>query len=328
VFTRRGFLALLGVAATAPLAAVTPRAAVAQEARVPTVGVLVVGAPSWEKFWRIFRDAMRELGYVEGKTVRYEFRSDEGRAERLPALAAELVRLKVDVIVPWFTPAASAAKNATTAIPIVMAGAGDPMGTGLVKSLARPEGNITGTGGLAADLAGKCVELLRKILPSARRIAVLVNAGDPVSQPFLEKVRRAGEAGALAIEPVLIHNAAEIDAAFLTLDSHRPDALIVQPSLPVKHVAELTVKYRLPAAAAFRPFAEEGGLMSYWVSEADQYRRTALIVDRILKGAKPADIPVEQPRKFELVINRKTARALGLTIPRSMLLSADHIIDR
>ena len=185
---RRAFVTLMSGGILA-----VPLAGSAQQPKVPTIGVLVVGAPSSEKFWRLFQEAMRGLGYVEGQTVRFEFRSDHGQADRLPELAAELVRLKVDVLVPWFTPAARAAKQATREIPIVMAGAGDPVGTGLVQSLARPGGNITGAGGLAPELAGKCVELIREMQPSARRVAALANASDLFSKPFLEKIRLGGE---------------------------------------------------------------------------------------------------------------------------------------
>ncbi len=319
---RRDLIVLLSGAAS-----LWPLASLAQQAKMPTIGVLVVGAPSSDKFWQMFQDAMRQLGYVEGQSVRYEFRSDQGEASRLPELAAELVRLKVDVIVAWFTPAATAAKEATREIPIVMATAGDPVATGLVESLARPGGNITGTSGMAADLAGKCVELIRQMLPSARRLAVLVNAPDPFSKPFLDKIRLAGDATATTIEPIAINRPDELDNAFSLIEKRRPDALIVQPSLPIKRVAQLTLEHRMPAASPFRPFVEEGGLLAYWFAEADTYRRTAVIVDKILKGAKPADIPVEQPTKFELVVNLKTAEALGLTIPHSFLLRADKVIE-
>ena len=316
-----GLAIVLGLSlATAPLHAE------AQAAKVPTIGVLVVGAPSSEAFWRHFRSELRELGYIEGQTVRFEFRSDQGRADRLPELAAELVRLKVDVIVPWFTPAARAAKQATREIPIV-ATAGDFIATGLVESLARPGGNITGVSAAVADLAGKCVELLREVLPSGRRVAALVNAPDPFSKPFLEKIRLGAEAARFTVDPVMIRGSEEFEAAFLAMLKRRPDAVIVQPSLPIKRAAELALKSRMPAASPFRPFAEEGGLMSYYLAEAEAYRRMAALVDKVLKGAKPADLPVEQPTKFELVINLKTAKALGLTIPQSVLLRVDQVIE-
>jgi len=319
---RRDFLP---IAASAALW--IPLRGVAQPAKAPTVGVLVVGAPSWEKFWRIFREALADLGYVEGQTIRFEFRSDQGQVSRLPELAAELVRLKVDVIVAWFTPAATAAKNATRDIPIVMAPAGDPVATGLVESLARPGGNITGLSGMAADLAGKCVELTRDMLPSAHRLAALANAPDPFSKAFLEKIRLAGEATETKIDPVMIHSPEELDPTFSTLEKDRPNAVIVQPSLPIKRIAELALNHRIPAVSQFRPFVEQGGLMSYWFAEADLYRRAAAIVDKILKGAKPADLPVEQPTRFELIINRKTADALGLTIPPALLARVDEVIE-
>ena len=318
---RRNLLALLGGAAAA-----WPLAVAAQQPKMPTIGVLVVGSPGSDKFWRLFREDLRELGYIEGQNVRYEFRSDEGQASRLPVLAADLVRLKVDIIVAWFTPAATAAKQATRDIPIV-AISGDPVATGLVESLARPGGNITGSSGMAADLAGKCVELIRDMLPSARRVAVLANAPDPFTKPMLEKVVLAGKATELLINPVMIDRSEEIDAAFAGMEKDRPDAVIVQPSLPNKRIAELALKYRMPAASPSRPFVEAGGLLSYWILEADFYRRDAVLVDKILKGAKPADLPVEQPTRFELVINLKTANALGLTIPPSFLARADEVIE-
>jgi putative ABC transport system substrate-binding protein len=257
----------------------------------------VVGAPSSETFWRIFRDELRERGYVEGRTVRFEFRSDQGQAGRLPELAAELVRLKVDVIVPYFTPAARAAKEATHEIPIV-ATAGDFLATGLVESLAKPGGNLTGVSAAVADLAGKCVELVREMLPSARRVAALVNALDPFSKPFLEKIRLVGEATGTTIDPVMIRGSEEFDAAFLAMLKRRPNAVIVQPSLPIKRAAELALKHRMPAVSPFRPLVQEGGLMSYYMAEANVYRGMAVLVDKVLKGARPGDLPVEQPTKF------------------------------
>jgi ABC-type uncharacterized transport system substrate-binding protein len=269
---RRAFIAMVGGSVLA-----APLSAEAQKAKVPTIGVLVVGAPSSEKFWRILQDAMRELGYVKGQTVHFEFRSDQGHLDRLPELATELVRLKVDVIVPYFTPAARAAKQATRDIPIV-ATAGDFVATGLVESLARPGGNITGVSAAVSDLAGKCVELIRDMLPSARRVAALANAPDPFSKTFLEKIRLASEATRLTIEPIMIRGSDEFESAFLGMLKRRPDAVIVQPSLPIKRAAELTLKYRMPGASPFRPFAEEGGLMSYYMAEAEVYRRMAVLV--------------------------------------------------
>jgi putative ABC transport system substrate-binding protein len=317
---RRDLLALLGAAP-----AFWPLAGAAQQPKMPTIGVLVVGSSGSERFWRLFREDLRGLGYVEGQNIRFEFRSDQ--VSRLPDLAAELVRLKVDLIVTWFTPAALAAKQATNEIPIVMALAGNPVETGLVQSLARPGGNVTGLSAVGAELAGKCVELIREMLPAARRVAVLVNAPDPFSKPMLEQVRLTGAATGTAIDAIMIHGAEELEAAFPAMEKDRPDAMIVQPSLPTKRVAELALKYRIPAVSFIRGIVDEGGLMTYGVAEADASQRAAVFVDKILKGAKPADLPVEQPTRFELVINLKTAKALGLTIPPAFLARADEVIE-
>jgi len=318
---RRDFLAMVASAALWPLPGT------AETAKVPTIGVLVVGSPASQRFWRLFREDMRELDYVEGKNVRYEFRSDGGQGSRLPALAAELVGLKVDLIVAWFTPAALAARQATRQIPIVMALVGNPVENGLVESLARPGDNVTGMAALGAELAGKCVDLVRELVPSAHRIAALVNAPDPFSKPFLRQIQLNGEASGTAIEPIMIQSTAELDPAFTAMEKERPDAAIVQPSLPIKRVAELAIKSRIPAMSFIRDFANEGGLMSYGSEEADAYRKAAVYVDKILKGAKPADLPVQQPTKFELVVNLKTAKALGLTIPPSILARTDEVIE-
>jgi putative tryptophan/tyrosine transport system substrate-binding protein len=290
---RRDLLALFGGAV-----ALWPLAGIAQQRKVPTIGVLVVGSPGSEKFWRLFREVMQELGYIEGQNILYEFRSDQGQISRLPDLAAELVRLKVDLIVSWFTPAAQAAKEATREIPIVMALVGNPVETGLVESLARPGGNITGMAGVGAELAGKSVELIREMLPSGRRVVALANAPDPFSKPFLENIRLAGAATGTTIDPKLIHRVEELEATFLEMEKDRPDAVIVQPSLPTKRAAELAVRYRIPAVSVIRGFVDDGGLMSYESTEVDMYRQSAVYVDKILKGARPADLPIQQPTKF------------------------------
>jgi putative tryptophan/tyrosine transport system substrate-binding protein len=320
---RREFISLLGSAAAWPVLAS------AQQRKVPTIGVLVVGGGSSgsEEFWRLFRGLMTELGYVEGQSIRYEFRSDQGQVSRLPELAAELVRLKVDMIVTWFTPAAQAAKRATREIPIVMALAGNPVETGLIESLDRPGGNITGMAGVTAELAGKSVELLREMLPSAHRVAALANAPDPFSKPFVDQIRLAGAATGTIIDAKMIRGTEELEAAFREMEKNPPDAVIVQPSLPSKRTAELAVRYRIPAVSLLRAFVEEGGLMSYAAAETDMYRRAAAYVDKILKGAKPAELPVEQPTRFELIVNMKTANALGLTIPPSFLARANEVIE-
>src|ERR1700730_3957373 len=319
---RREFIGLLGGAA-----AVRPLAAHAQQPKMPTVGTLVIGKTNPEQFWREFRQGLRDLGDVEGQSIRFEFRSAEGHLDRVPQFAAELVRLKVDIIVTWFTPTALAAKQATHEIPIVMAETGDPVWNGLVASLPRPGGNVTGIASATAELAGKSVQLIRDMLPWARRVTALANATDPFSKPFLEQIKLGGEATGTTINPVRISSSEELETAFASVEKDRPDAVIVQPSLPSKRAAELALKHRVPAVSVPRWFAEEGGLMSYSARYADLYRKAAVYVDKILKGAQPADLPVEQPTIFELVINLKTAKALGLTVPRVLLARADEVSE-
>jgi putative tryptophan/tyrosine transport system substrate-binding protein len=222
---RREFIGLLGGAA-----AVRPLAAHAQQPKMPTVGALVIGNINPEQFWREFRQGLRDLGYVEGQSIRFEFRSAEGHLDRLPELAAELVRLKIDIIVTWFTPTALAAKQATHEIPIVMAETGDPVGTGLVASLPRPGGNVTGIASATAELAGKSVQLIREMLPWARRVTALANATDPFSKPFLEQINLGGEATGTTISPVRISSSEELETAFASMEKDRPDAVIVQPT--------------------------------------------------------------------------------------------------
>jgi len=319
---RRAFLAGMGGAT-----ATWPLATNAQRSGMPTVGILVDDSPAVEAFLRLFKESLRELGYVDGQTIRFEFRSDKGQAGRLPELAAELVQLRVDAIMTWFTPAAIAAKQATREIPIVMSGVGDPVATGLIESLSRPGGNVTGISANVGGLQSKALQLVRDVLPAARRVAALVNASNPFSKPFLENIQWAGEALGIAIAATMIRNPEELDAGFLALEKERPDAVIIQPSLPIRRAAQLALKCRLPAVCTFRPFVEEGGLMSYWYEQVELYRRAAAILDKVLKGAKPAYLPVEQPNKFELIINLKTAKALGLTVPPSVLASADEVIE-
>ena len=257
---RRQFITLIGCAAVG-----WPLAVRAQQPKVPTIGVLVVRAPGSEQFWRLFREGMRELGYVEGQNIRFEFRSDEGKASRLPELAAELVRVKVDIIVAWFTPAARAAKQATRDIPVVIALAGNPVESGLVESLARPGGNVTGMSSVGAELAGKSVELIQELLPSARSVAALANAPDPFSRLFLEQIRLRGQATGVTID-------AELDTA----EQKRPDAIIVQGSLPGKRVAELALRAPNTELGNIREFAEDGGLMTYSAAQAVMYCHAAI----------------------------------------------------
>jgi putative ABC transport system substrate-binding protein len=245
----------------------------------------------------------------------------------LPSLAAELVTLKVDVLVALFTPCALAAKEATQEIPVVSV-SGDPVGTGLVVSLARPGGNITGISLIGAELHGKCVELLRDALPGISRVAALGNAADPISKQFIEQMRLAGKTTGIEIAPeILVRTPDEIDPALATMKKDAADAVVIQASLSTQHVANLMFKHRLPAATFARSFAEVGGLMSYGPDASDVFRRSASFVVKILQGSKPADLPVEQPTKFELVINLKTAKALDLKIADSFLLRADKVIE-
>jgi putative tryptophan/tyrosine transport system substrate-binding protein len=252
---RRQFIKIVGGAAAA-----WPLAAQGQQHKVPTIGILVRSVPGSEEFRHLFPEALRDLGYIDGKNIRLEFRADEGQINRLPDLAAELVHLKVDVIVPWFTPAAAAAKQATREIPIVCAACGDPVGTGLVESLSRPGGNVTRISGVIGELSAKLVELIREIMPSAHRIAALANVPDPFSRSFLKQVQDAGQATSTSIEPVMIHTPEELDAEFPMMEKSRPDAMLVQPSLPIKRAAELALSYRIPAFCAWRPFPHDGGL--------------------------------------------------------------------
>lgn len=320
---RREFLALLGGAVAA-----RPFVARAQQQpRLPVVGVLVAGIPDPKPFWTVFREALGDLGYVEGRNIQFEFRSAEGDRNRLDALAAELVRANVDIIVTWQTPTTTAAKRATDRIPIVMADSGDPVGTGLIASLARPGGNVTGMAGMTAELAGKSVEFIRDMLPSSTTIAALCNGPDPFSKPFLAQIELGGRTVGVAIKPMILAGSHELDAAFTTMRDERVDAVIVQPSLPANRTAELALGNRLPAVSVPRQFAEEGGLMSYSPRQDEIYRTAATYVDKILKGASPAEIPVEQPTKFELVLNLKTAKALGLTFPPRLLALAETVIE-
>ena len=279
-----------------------------------------------------FRQGMRELGYIEGKNLEIQWRYAEGKPERLPGLAAELVQLNVDCIVTVGDPSHSAAQKATATIPIVMANVvSDPVGSGLVKSLARPGGNITGLVNLASELAPKHFEMLRSMVPKLSRVAILLSPTNSSNATILKTVQAAAQMSSARILPVQARTPQEIENAFSTMTRENAGAVIVAADAlfiqQVRQIAELTAKNRLPAISVNREFAEAGGLMTYGPNPTDQFRRTAIYVDKILKGAKPADLPVEQPTKFELVINGKTAKALGLKIPQSLLIMADKVIE-
>ena len=294
------------------------------------IGFLSLGSGPDEPV-EAFREQLRTLGYAEGRSLSIEYRWAAGNEERLQEFAAELVRLKVDVIVTRATHAAAAAKRATNTIPIVIAAAADPVGTGLVTNLARPGGNVTGMSILSTDLAGKRLQLLREIVPKVARIAVLAAKGGPALQLFLEQVGTAARQMGITLVVHEVSTAEAIADAFAAMRRAQVQALIVQLSpFTIDHrkqIAELAMQYRLPAIFEIRGSVDMGGLMSYGPSLAEIHRRAAIYVDKILKGAKPADLPIEQPSKFELVINLKTAKALGLTIAQSVLTRADELIQ-
>jgi putative tryptophan/tyrosine transport system substrate-binding protein len=315
---RRKFIALLGGAAAWPLTAH------AQQAAMPRIGVLVASNP--EPFWSEFRAGLHERGYTDGQNIMFEFRSADGKLDRLRSIADELVRLKVDIIVAVQTPAVTAARQATTEIPIVM-NAGDPVGTGLISSLARPGSNITGMSATTAEAGAKTLELIRDVLPSTRRVAVLANAPDPFSRPYVEQIEDGGQRLGIAIQSIKVRGMEEFDAAFAAMDKERADAVIVQPSLPRKPALDLALKHHLPPIGANRLFTLEGGLLSYSANQNDTFHRMAFYIDRILKGAKPAELPVEQPTRYELIVNLKTAKALSIKVPDTVLARADEVIE-
>ena len=303
-----------------------------QPKKVPRIGFLTgVSSPTNSARHEAFRQGLRELGYVEGKNIVIEYRSAEGKFDRLPALAAELVRLKVDIIVTGGGATTRAGKAATTTIPIVMTQDGDPVANGFVASLARPGGNITGLATLAPELSGKRLELLKEIVPRLSRVAVLGNSAQPGNAQTLREVELAAKAFGVQLQYLDVLGPKDIATAFRAAGKGQADAvLILSPGLVATserpQIANLAVKSRLPVIYDRPEPVESGGLMSYGVSTADLDRRAAVFVDKILKGAKPADLPVEQPTKFEFVINLKTAKQIGLTIPPNVLARADRVI--
>jgi putative ABC transport system substrate-binding protein len=329
VIDRRTFLAGSGAVLLA-----APLAAEAQQAgKVPRIGFLRGTSPSDRPpLLDAFRQGLRELGWVEGQNIVIDYRYAEGRFDRLPDLAAELVRLKVDIIVAQPVPAVAAAKNATETIPIVMISGGDPVVLGFVASLARPGGNVTGSSyGVGLELVGKQLELLKETVPKVRRVAVLWNPANPGHPPAIREVNVAARSLGVQLQLLEARGSNEFDGAFAAMAKERVGALLVLSdamfALHRTRLADLAARSRLPAAYGTREMVEAGGLMSYGSSLRDLFRRAATYVDKILKGAKPGDLPVEQPTKFELVINIKTAKALGLTIPQSLLQRADEVIQ-
>src|SRR5712692_172897 len=326
---RRKFIEVIGGGLlAAPLAAEAQQAA-----KVPHIGWL--GGPTRESadaFVREFQRGLKDLGWVEGQNIVIEWRFGGGRAEQLPDLAAELVRLCVDLIVAPSTPTIFAAKNATKAVPIVMVSGGDPVGLGLVASLARPGGNITGlTSTVGPEIAGKQLELLKETVPKISRMAVLWNPTTPGNALALREAEIAARALRVELQLLEARRLNDFESAFAAMSTKGAGALLVLGDVMFTtyriRLANLAVKSRLPAIYGARQFVDEGGLMSYGANVLDNFRRAAVYVDKILKGAKPGDLPIERPTKFELVINLKTAKALGLTIPPSVLRRADEIIQ-
>ncbi len=306
-----------------------PLIAEAQQAgKVYRIGHLSSGSPPG--FVEEFRQGLRERGYLEGQNIAVEYRWAEGNYDRLPGLVAELLRLKIDVIVTDGTPATQAAKQATRTVPIVMVAIADPLVAGLVASLARPGGNITGLTFLSAEVAGKRLELLREIVPGLTRVAILSNPAHPGSAPQVKETEEAARALRVDLLHLEARDPKEFDGAFTAMVKWGAGALMVLSDVMFRveaiRIVDLAARHRLPTTYPWPEPPKVGGLMAYGASIPDQVRRVAVFVDKILKGTKPADLPVEQPTKFELVINLKTAKALGLTIPQSVLYRADKVI--
>jgi putative ABC transport system substrate-binding protein len=323
---RRDFITLIGGAAAWPLAALAQQAG-----KLPTVGFLGQNTRSAGSEWTAaFVQRLRELGWTDGRTIAIEYRWGEGREERFAAVAAEFVRLKVDVIVVSGTPAVMASKRATSTIPIVFATAGDPVGNHLVDSLARPGGNVTGLSVQSNELAGKRIELLREVVPGLRRLAILGNVGNPFTVLELAEVQAAAGALGLDVDTLEIRSARDIAPAFDRIKGRSEalyvcvDGLMSSNRIPINILA---VGARLPTMHGAREYVEGGGLMSFGANYPDLFRRSADYVDKILRGAKPANIPVEQPTKFDLIVNLNTARALNIAIPSTLLALADEVIE-
>jgi putative ABC transport system substrate-binding protein len=323
---RRVFIAGLSGALAWPLATR------AQQPSMPVIGFLQAGsAASSADYLDAFRDAMRQLGYIEGRNIRFENRFADGVIERLPDLAAEVVGLKPSVIVSGPLPANLAVQKATNTIPIVMGTGADPVGFGVVKSLAQPGGNITGIANFAEQLASKQLDVIRELLPRLSRVGVLINVDNPLHVPQWRETQAAADKAGIGLVPFEIHEAEQLEAAFAAFAKERVDAVSVPPdiSFVTNHlrIAELAASTRLPSIYFNRWQAKNGGLIAYGPDLAEGYRRAATYVDKILKGAKPADLPIEQPTKFVLVINLKTAKTLGLEIPPQLLAHADEVIE-
>ena len=311
------------------LAVACPLPAYSQQSKIAVIGVLLTGAsnPDPEAFLKGLRESLQDIELAEGRNIRLEIRSAGGSAVRLNEYAKELVALKVEVLVAHLTPAVQAARQVTSEIPIVMAQAGDPLGTGLVSSLARPGGNITGYSSAAAEVSGKSVELIRELFPSFRRVAVLANEIDPFTTPYLKQIGESARALGMEVEPFIARPTAEQKPMFEAMSAKRAEVLIVQGSMIRPETSDLAIEHRLPSFGSGRGWPMAGGMVSYSANLSDGYREVAAFVDKLLKGRRPADLPVSQPTKFDLVVNLKTAKALGLNLPDAFLSRADEVIE-
>jgi putative ABC transport system substrate-binding protein len=322
---RRKFITLLGGAAAWPLAA---RA----QPKITRVGFMGNSTVALEaNLVGAFRDGLHELGYEEGRNIIIEYRWADGKYERFPALVAELIAAKVDVIVTAGTPAALAVKKATTTVPLVMVAVGDPVGTGLVPSLARPGGNLTGLSSIAPDLEGKRLDILREVVPTLSHVAILFNSLNPFHVASMRQAHAAAQAMGIKLQQHDIRKSEDLDGAFAAIRKERPDALLILADRVFLHnrqrMMDFTEEQRLPNINAYTELVEAGGLMSYGPSYEDMHKRAAIYVDKIIKGAKPADLPIEQPSKFTFNINLKVAKALGLSVPSSLVTLADKVIE-
>jgi putative ABC transport system substrate-binding protein len=323
---RRAFISFLGSAAVT-----WPFSARAQQRAMPMIGFFGTGtSSSWSQWTSAFVNRLRELGWIEGRTVRIEYRWAEGQNDRDAEIATELVRLKVDVIVTQGTPSVLAARQATSVIPIVFASAGDPVGDGLVENLARPRGNVTGLSSQSTDSAPKRLELLREVVPTLRTLAAMANVDNPLSVREVGEVQVAARKLGLNVATSEIRRAEDIVPAIDAIKGRVQALYLAADPLLITHRVDINVlaqRARMPTMATWREFVEAGSLMSYGSNIPDQFRRAADFVDRILRGTKPGDIPIEQPTKFELAVNLKTAKAIGLAVPPSVLARADEVIE-
>ena len=321
---RRELIGLVGGAAAWPLTASAQRSV----GKIVTIGILAI--EPWPPI-DTFRRALNDLGYIEGKNVRFEYRYAKGHNERLPELANDLVSLNVDVILTWGTDAVLAAKQATTTIPIVMGAIGDPLGSGIVTNLAHPGGNITGSSSRAAELEAKRLQLLKELVPGLSRVAILVNPTNHYMPLALQSARKGAQMLHVSLAIYEVHDTTTLDAAFVALTKDRPDAFMVPADTFLvsqrSRIAQFAIANKLPSVYTFREYIEAGGLIAYTPNYHDLFRRAASYVDKILKGAKPGELPIGQPTKFQLVINLKTAKALGLTVSNQIQLLADEVIE-